>query len=82
MPALRACRRTFIGTNNSPFFMFVQYVWGFWYVSMGTYLANVLKFSGQEIGAAAVLIIFLIFFRERQKKAGPLSELGEPCPQL
>jgi nucleoside transporter len=35
------------------FFMFVQYfVWGSWYVSMGTYLANVLKFSGQEIGAA------------------------------
>src|SRR6476661_6074282 len=34
-------------------FMFLQYfVWGSWYVSMGAYLANVLKFSGQEIGAA------------------------------
>jgi nucleoside transporter len=34
-------------------FMFLQYfVWGAWYVSMGAYLANVLKFSGQEIGAA------------------------------
>ena len=34
-------------------FMFLQYfVWGCWYVSLGTYLANVLKFSGQEIGAA------------------------------
>src|SRR5215207_11060965 len=44
--------QTLLKTKLS-FFMFLQYfVWGSWYVSMGTYLANVLKFSGQEIGAA------------------------------
>jgi nucleoside transporter len=34
-------------------FMFLQYyVWGAWYVSMGTYLAERLKASGTQIGSA------------------------------
>lgn len=34
-------------------FMFLQYfIWGSWYASLGAYLANTLKFGGQEIGAA------------------------------
>ncbi|MBC8326280.1 MAG: MFS transporter [Verrucomicrobia subdivision 3 bacterium] len=35
------------------FFNFLQYfVWGSWYVTMGAYLTNTLKFDGQEVGAA------------------------------
>ena len=34
-------------------FMFLQYfIWGAWYMSLGTYLTNVLKFPGQQVGAA------------------------------
>ncbi len=34
-------------------FMFLQYyIWGSWYASMAAYLANTLKFRGEEIGLA------------------------------
>src|SRR2546421_5590271 len=34
-------------------FMFLQYfIWGAWYMSVGAYLTTVLKFTGQQVGAA------------------------------
>src|SRR3954466_14041814 len=43
---------TFLKTKLSVF-MFLQYfIWGAWYMSLGTYLTSVLKFDGQQVGAA------------------------------
>ena len=60
-------------------FMFLQYyIWGSWYASMGAYLANTLKFDGEQIGHRCSFGAFAIRLDDQPRSSSSWSLIAEP----